>query len=323
MAFKKVNKAEQGLGGNKIGGKFLFYGFAGSSKTYTALTFPKSAILDSDTGSSFYLGQDIKIGGKTYNNVELVDTTANLDDLEEGLQAIIDGELEGIETLIIDSETKFYNSMDIACTEVEERKAKLAGKNVDTRSKWGRVKNINTKMSAAKISASAQGYHVVSIAQAKEIVDEDTKQKYIGFEAHKSLPFDMDVVVYFFTKVNKQTKEVEYYGEIKKDRTGVTKVGQIILNVTYDIWKPYFDKRNGLELNGANLSKDIKDSTTSTLSDADKGEELAKEIKELIKQADDKAAIKDKFKELGVDVKTMDTADISKLEEIKKFIKSL
>ena len=39
---------------------------------------------------------------------------------------------------------------------------------------------------------------------------EDTKQKYIGFEAHKSLPFDMDVVVYFFTKVNKQTKEVEY-----------------------------------------------------------------------------------------------------------------
>ena len=62
---------------------------------------------------------------------------------------------------------------------------------------------------------------------------------------------------------------------------------------------------------------------TSTLSDADKGEELAKEIKELIRQVNDKAVIKDKFKELGVDIKTMDTADISKLEEIKKFIKSL
>lgn len=323
MAFKKTNKAEQGLGGNKIGGKFMFYGFAGSSKTYTALTFPKSAIIDSETGSAFYVGQDIEIGGKTYNNVQFSDTTANLEDLEENLQAIIDGDLEGVDTLIIDSETKFYNSMDIACTEVEERKAKLSGKALDNRSKWGRVKNINTKMSAAKISASAQGFHVISIAQAKEITDEDTKQKYIGFEAHKSLPFDMDVIVYFFTKVNKQTKELEYFGEIKKDRTGVTKVGQIIQDVTYDIWKPYFDKRNGLTVNGANLTKDIKDSTKTTLSDADKGEALAKEIKSLLSQVDDKSAVRDKFKELGVDVKSMDLAEVSKLEEIKKFIKSL
>ena len=323
MAFKSVEKKQQGLGGDKVGGKFFFYGFTGCGKTCSALTFPNSCIIDSETGASFYLGQDIKIGNNTYNNVKFVDTTANLEDLEDDLQSVIDGELEGVETVIIDSESKFYASMDIASTEAEERRAKNRGKEVDTRAKWGRVKNINTRMSALKISASANGYHVVSIAQAKEVEDEKTKDKYITHEGHKSLRFDYDVVVFFHSKVNKQTKEVEYYGEIEKDRTGVTKVGDVIKNISFDIWKPYFDNRSGLELSNVNLLDDIKSSEKAVLTDSEKAEGLAEELKILIKSATNKTPIKKKLDELKIDIKSLATTEPKLLVEAIRFIKTL
>ena len=127
MAFRKPRAT-------KIGGKFLVYGFSGEGKSYFGLTFPKIGAIDSETGLAFYEDTDIEINGKTYNNLAFVDTTSDLDELEEDLDNIIDGDVD-IETLLIDSETKFYNTMDIGATEAEEKKAKLNGKVVDARRK--------------------------------------------------------------------------------------------------------------------------------------------------------------------------------------------
>lgn len=319
MAWRKPNK-------QRIGGKFLVYGETGSGKSQFGLTFPKIAAIDAETGLSFYEGTDIEIDGKKYNNLVAVDTTSDLESLEENLTSIIDGDVEGIETLLIDSETKFYVAMDIACTEVEERKAKLKGKDVDTRAKWGRVKNITMKMQQAKLTASAKGYNVVSTAQSKEILEENTN-KLLGYkpDAHKSLAYDYDTILRFFTEVDKKSKQIKYYAEVLKDRTNVTKVGQVIENCTYDIWKPYFEARNNFESSTANFSNDLKTSTNATLANAELQTKLADDIKAKLKDLtpDGKRAAKDKFDELYIDLKHLDLTDLDKLKEVVKFLDTL
>lgn len=319
MGFRKPMK-------QKIGGKFLVYGFTGEGKSFFGATFPKVAAIDSETGLGFYEGIDIEIGGKKYNNIVFIDTTSDLDTLEEDLDAIIEGEVEGVETLLIDSESKFYNAMDIGATEAEERKAKMAGKSVDNRSKWGRVKNINMKLQQAKLTASAQGIHVVSTAQCKEIKDDDTG-KLIGYklEAHSSLKFDYDTILRFYVETDKKTKERKYYAEVEKDRTHVTKVGQIIENCTYDVWSNYFAERNGLKTSGANFSNDLKNSTQSVLNDAELSTKLATDLKETIKalSSTNKKLVKDKLEELQIDLKAMDLSNPEDLKKALEYFKSL
>ena len=284
MAFRKP-------GTKIIGGKFLIYGLSHEGKSWFGLTFPEVAAIDSEVGLAFEEGKDIEIGGNTYNNLVLVDTTADLDDLEENLDAILDGDV-ACKTLLIDSETKFYNAMDIGATEVEERKAKQAGKSVDTRGKWGRVKNINTKLQQAKITLSAQGKFVVSTAQGKEITDDKTKE-ITGWkpQCHGSLPFDYDTVLRAYTEIDKKTKERRFFTEVEKDRTHVTKKGDIIENCTYDIWKDYFEGRTSTGTKSdADYRKDLKNATNGVLNEEEKLEgnleEIREEFKGIFKLAD-------------------------------------
>jgi hypothetical protein len=322
MAFRKPAKT-------KIGGKFLTYGFTGEGKSYFGLTFPKIGAIDSETGLAFYEDTDIEINGKKYNNLVFVDTTSDLDELEEDLDSVIEGDVD-IETLLIDSETKFYNTMDIGATEAEEKKAKLSGKAVDARSKWGRIKNINMKFQQAKITASAKGVHVVSTAQGLEITDDDTK-KVIGYkpDAHKSLKFDYDVVLRFYAEEDKKTKERKYFAEVLKDRTNVTKVGQVIENCTYDVWKEYFDKRNsiGSETSGANFTKDLKKSTESVLNNAELSTKLAKDIKDFIGEHKTETDILKQLKAIAdnftIDLKNLDLEEPKKLQEFMSAIKNI
>ncbi len=102
MGFRKAQAA-------KIGGKFLSYGESGSGKSTFQLTFPKVACIDSETGVSHYEGREIELNnGNKYNNLLMVDNTSDLDELEEDLDAFINGEYDGqIETLSIDSRQNF------------------------------------------------------------------------------------------------------------------------------------------------------------------------------------------------------------------------
>lgn len=322
MAFRKPAKS-------KIGGKFFVYGFSGEGKSFFGLTFPKIGAIDSETGLAFYEDEEIQIGGVKYNNLEFVDTTSDLDELEEDLDNIIDGDVD-IDTLLIDSETKFYNTMDIGATEAEEKKAKLSGKAVDARAKWGRIKNINMKFQQAKITASAKGIHVVSTAQGVAITDNDT-QKVIGYkpDTHKSLKFDYDVVLRFYVEEDKKTKERRYFAEVIKDRTPVTEVGDIIENCTYDTWKPYFDKRNGIDsvTSGANFTKDLKNSTESVLNNAELSTKLAKDIKDFIGGHKTETSILKQLKSIAddstIDLKNLDLEEPKKLQDFIISIKNI
>ena len=323
MAFRQAKAA-------KIGGKFLSYGESGSGKSTFQLTFPDVACIDSETGIAHYEGKDITLNnGNTYNNLVMVDNTSDLDELEEDLDAFIDGEYDGkIATLSIDSETKFYNTMQIGATEVEERRARKKGGDVNDAGisvkQWGRIKILNMKLQQAKIDLSSKGTHVVSVAQEVEIKDDDGK-KVIGYkpDMHKSVKFDYDTILRHYTKKDKDGN-VSFWAEVIKDRTNVTKVGQHIENPCFDIWKGYYDSMNGLEVNKTSYKNDLK---TSTESMVDKAEDLANEWKEMMKQLkEDKNMdainkINNLIKEKKIDVKKIEMQTVEDLTELVDFTK--
>ena len=319
MALKKVTERK------RIGVKVLATGETNTGKSYFGLTFPNIGAVDSETGLAFYIGRDIEIGGKTYNNVKFVDETCSLDDMEENLDAIIEGEIDGLGTFVVDSETKIYNTMVEASTEVEERKAKLAGNNYDQRKMWATVKRINGKLQQAKITASAKGINVVSVAQGKFVKDEDTKTTSWKIEAHNSLAFDYDIILRFFTEVDKKTKEIRYFAEVIKDRTQITQTGDIIENCTYDIWKPAVEGMAEFNISEANFVKDTKDSKKSVLADAEKAEKVAKEITAILKklEPEQQRHAKEKIDALELNIRQLAYENLDALTELLEFIKGL
>lgn len=323
MSFRKARAT-------KIGGKFLSYGESGSGKSTFQLTFPKVACIDSETGIAHYEGKDIELNnGKTYNNLVMVDNTSDLDELESDLDDFINGEYDGqIETLSIDSETKFYNTMQIGATEVEERRARKKGGDVDDAGisvkQWGRIKIINMKLQQAKIDLSSKGTHVVSVAQEIELKDDDGK-KVIGYkpDMHKSVKFDYDTILRHYTKKEKDGS-VSFWAEVIKDRTNVTKVGQQIENPCFDIWKDYYDSMNGLETNTTSYKNDLKTSTESMIDQADKSEALAAELKDILKTFKDKDTllkVNKLMKDKGVSIKELEMQTPEVLTELIDFAK--
>lgn len=317
----------------KIGGKFLSYGESGSGKSTFQLTFPKVACIDSETGVAHYEGREIELNnGNKYNNLLMVDNTSDLDELEEDLDTFLDGEYDGqIETLSIDSESKFYATLQVGAQEVEERRARKKGGDVDDAGisvkQWGRIKIINMKLQQAKIDLSSKGTHVVSVAQEVEIKDDDGK-RVIGYkpDMHKSVKFDYDTILRHYTKKDKEGN-VTFWAEVIKDRTGVTKVGQQIENPCFDIWAEYYAKMNGLETNKTSYKKDLVTSTESMVDEADKAEVLAGEWKDLMKQLKEEknmdaiSKVNTLIKDKKIDVKKIDMQPVSVLTELVDFTK--
>lgn len=323
MAFRKS-------AANKVGGKFLVFGATGTGKSLFGLTFPKSIAIDSECGLAHYEGVPVKMNnGNTYNNLKFVDTTSDLDTLEADLDDFIDiAEENKCETLIVDSESKIYAGLQVSANEVEERRARRKGKdatdvNISVLS-WGRIKLINMRLQQTKIDLSSKGYHIVSVAQEQEIKDDEGK-KILGYkpDCYKTLPYDYDVVMRFFKK--KESDGIHYYAEVMKDRTNVTKIGDVIENPCYDIWKEYFDSRANLKSAATSYKRDMETSTESMEDKAEKSEDLAAEFRAILKSLkDDKDAllhVNQLIKDKAVDLKKLELQPPEILTELIDFAK--
>lgn len=330
MAFRKAAS-------KNIGGKFLLLGDTNSGKSWFTLTFPDVAAIDSETGLAHYEGREIEIDGKKYNNLKLVDNTADLDTLEEDLDAFLDGEFDGkIKTLSIDSETKFYNTMQVTAMKVEERRAQEQGGDINDQTvsqrQWGRIKLVNMKMQQAKIDLSSRGMHIVSVAQATDERDKKKTDKIIGIkpDMHKSAKFDYDTILEFYTEEDPKGGDVKFFAIVKKDRTLVTKVGDRIENCSFDIWAEYYEGLSKKDKMEVNYSKDLKTSEDSMQNESDKSLELSKEFKSILGELNkDKVgnkdviiSIKEKIKELGINTKNLDINKVEDLEALVKFSKN-
>jgi len=329
MGFRKA-------GEQKLGGKFLVFGDTGSGKSFFLLTFPDIGAADSESGLAHYENKPITIAGKEYNNLKFVDNTADIDELESDLDDLTAGVYDDeIRTFGIDSETKFYNSMQVGAMTVEERRARKTGGDVDdstvSQRQWGRIKLLNMKLQQAKIDLSARGTHIVSIAQEADLRDKKDTDKIIGEkpDMHKSVPYDYDTVLRFYKEVDKKTGGTRFYTRVIKDRTMVTKVGDIIENCTYDIWADYYKGKSKLESANTSYRKDLDTTTANMVDKADKVDKMITEWKQIMKalkesgSTDKISKINKKLKSLKIDVKNMNLCDFKVISELFEYSREI
>lgn len=248
MAYRKPGKAKLGL-------KALFWGYQGSGKTKAALTFPRIAAIDAESGMAFYEGTEV---GK---NLVLIDNTQNYDELKDSIQEL--GEIakkEDIKTFVEDSTTKFYENIQKAVMGVEEKRARLKGRDVLdtnlTQRSWGKINEIVSDLQNQKIDLSNRGVNVITIAQAKEDLKEvGGKMITIGDKPvmRKNSVYDYDLEVFMFKEINDKG-ETRYFGKIIKDRTETFKAGEVIENIRYELWQGRLE--NNGDIRTTSFSKD-------------------------------------------------------------------
>lgn len=237
--------------------KILIYGEPGSGKTVFALSFPKSIVVDSEDGYSWYEGTE-----RTRNVVGILDSQS-YDDLENLMDELDDANDEEFSSLIIDSETKIYENIKEALQNVEETRAARKGRdvldaNLSMRS-YGKIGQLSGRLQNAKLRLASQGINIISVAQAAdEMEDTGNGQRVkVGEKPNmdKRARFDYDVVIRLFTKDNK------YYGEIEKDRLEVFERGDIVENPSYQNWAHRLEsKDNQGEAVAKDFSKDAEKS---------------------------------------------------------------
>lgn len=328
MSFRKA-------GNKKVAGKFLVYGDTSCGKSCFGLTFPDIAAADSEHGLIHYEREPIVIGGKTFNNLQMVDDTSDVETLEEDLDAILSGEMPEIKTFVIDSETKFYSAMQIGAMTVEERRARKKGGDVDdatiSQKQWGKIKMLNMKLQQAKIDLAANGFHVVSIAQEAEVKEKrGAEMVVVGYkpDMHKSVKYDYDTILRMY-KVEEKDGTERFFAKVLKDRTNVTKVGQVIENPTYDIWAAYFEGNKSKELAGSSYRAELDKTTNDMVEEDDKAAEIISEWKALLakmKAADktkETKKVTEKIKELKIDIKAMDQTPSDVLTQLLDFTRNV
>lgn len=305
-----------------VGGKFFAFGETGSGKSMFILTFPKVAAIDTEAGLSDY-------EGKHDNLVFVANTTSHKevhDALEEVENFVDTGE---IETIAIDSETKIYDSMQITSMELEERRARQKGGDIDDANVsmrgWGKIKNITKKLQSTKIDLSTKGLFVVSTAQASDVkkkVGEEMVKIGEKPDAHKSLSFDYDVILRFFVEeaFEKGKKVPKYKAEVLKDRTGTFQKYDIIDNPSFNMWKPYYDAKKGKGIvKPPTHYKADTDTDEKAMVDEDNAIENAKKLLSIVIKSAGKESAMQILKDCGIKngVKGIDTLKIAN-EVIKK-----
>ncbi|OYS80677.1 hypothetical protein CBG04_08550 [Limosilactobacillus reuteri] len=237
--------------------KILIYGEPGSGKTVFALSFPKSIVVDSEDGCSWYEGTE-----RTRNVVGILDSQS-YDDLENLMDELDDANDEEFSSLVIDSETKVYENIKEALQNVEETRAARKGRdvldaNLSMRS-YGKIGQLSGRLQNAKLRLASQGVNIISVAQAVDEMEDAGNGQRVKVGEKPSMDkrarFDYDVVIRLFTKDNK------YYGEIEKDRLEVFERGDIVENPSYQNWAHRLEsKDNQGEAVAKDFSKDAEKS---------------------------------------------------------------
>lgn len=273
----------------QLGLKVLLMGEKGVGKSVFSLSFPRVYALDGETGMAFY--ENHPVFGK---NILGIANTQDFNELQEAMDELSDMGSEEVGTLVIDSETKFYQNLTDASLQVEEKKARKAGKDIMDSAVsmrgWGRIKSVATRLQNLKIDLSAKGVNVVSISQIDDVkVKQGETFVKVGEKPvmQKGAEYDYDLVIKLYTENDKNGNAI-YKGIILKDRTGVTKVNQVIDNPSYETWRLFLESREGADKISSNLANDGDKAKKSLESEDLKAEmTVTDKLKEVMSMSDD------------------------------------
>lgn len=310
----------------KLGLKVLLMGEKGVGKSVFSLSFPQVYAMDAETGMAFY--EDHPVYGK---NLVAIANTQDFNELQEAIEELSELE-EG--TLVIDSETKFYQNLTDASLQVEEKKARKNGKDVMDSAVsmrgWGRIKSVATRLQNLKIDLSAKGVNIISISQIDDVkVKQGESFVKVGEKPvmSKGAEYDYDIVLKLFVEKNPVSNDILYKGEVLKDRTGVTKVGQIIDNPSYETWRLFLESRDGAEKLQSNLASDQKKAEKALEEEDAKAEQSTiDKLKELMAKSPEhqaKAVEMIKQAKIANPLAPKDAKEVKLLEKIVEVVSAL
>lgn len=336
MGFQKVEEVL-----SHVGGKVLVFGKQGTGKSTFVGTFPNINLVDTEDGQTYYLGKNKNIKGvmRTVSEKEVQETLDELNDEET---------LKTFDTIVIDSGTKLYENMQSAAYEVAEsraRKQRSKGADIDlddiniSQRDWGHIKRWNQQLATSYILFSEMGKWCVVTAHQKDEMRDATKaeKKALGVDKikigeipdlAKKAEHDFDIVIQTFTEETDEGETV-YKAKILKDRTGVTKRGDILENITFDIWKDNWEetKKYGVKT-AINLNESVEKDVKAMTAEINAAEDIVAEWKPIMKSLSEggnstavkqiNAFIKDK----GINVKNMTAENPEVLNELLDLTKS-
>lgn len=336
MGFQKVEEVL-----SHVGGKVLVYGKQGTGKSTFVGTFPNINLVDTEDGQTYYLGKNKNIKGvmRTISGREVQETLDDLNDEET---------LKTFDTIVIDSGTKLYENLQAAAYEVAEnraRKQRSKGADIDlddiniSQRDWGHIKRWNQQLAASYILFSEMGKWCVVTAHQKDEMRDATKseKKALGVDKikigeipdlAKKAEHDFDIVIQTFTEENSNGETI-YKAKILKDRTGVTKRGDILENITFDIWRDNWEetKKYGVKT-VTNLSTSIEKDVKAMTSEINIAENIILEWKPIMKsitESGNTTAVKQInlfIKEHSINVKNMTAENPDVLKELLDLTKS-
>ena len=336
MGFQKVEEVL-----SHVGGKVLVFGKQGTGKSTFVGTFPNINLVDTEDGQTYYLGKNKNIKGvmRTVSEKEVQETLDELNDEET---------LKTFDTIVIDSGTKLYENMQSAAYEVAEsraRKQRSKGVDIDlddiniSQRDWGHIKRWNQQLATSYILFSEMGKWCVVTAHQKDEMRDATKaeKKALGVDKikigeipdlAKKAEHDFDIVIQTFTEETDDGETV-YKAKILKDRTGVTKRGDILENITFDIWKDNWEetKKYGVKT-AINLNESVGKDVKAMTAEINTAEDIVAEWKPLMKsitESGNKTAVKQInsfIKDNGINVKNMTAENPEVLNELLDLTKS-
>ena len=336
MGFQKVEEVL-----SHVGGKVLVFGKQGTGKSTFVGTFPNINLVDTEDGQTYYLGKNKNIKGvmRTVSEKEVQETLDELNDEET---------LKTFDTIVIDSGTKLYENMQSAAYEVAEsraRKQRSKGVDIDlddiniSQRDWGHIKRWNQQLATSYILFSEMGKWCVVTAHQKDEMRDATKaeKKALGVDKikigeipdlAKKAEHDFDIVIQTFTEETDEGEPV-YKAKILKDRTGVTKRGDILENITFDIWKDNWEetKKYGVKT-AINLNESVGKDVKAMTAEINTAEDIVAEWKPIMKslsESGNSTAVKQInafIKDKNINVKNMTAEDPNVLSELLDFTKS-
>lgn len=310
---------------------FLIYGDSATGKTPLGLSFPNQILFDSDGGTKFYdeFNENIILESNTLIFKEMLD---DLDELENDLDLF-----KKVETINIDSATRFYENQKHAALKVVEQRALNKGRLPEgeglSAKEYGVMKLHYDRFIAKLLMMVKLGKNLVYIAESTEETttktDFDGKQITTITGIKPNLPkgskFDFDVIVYTFNKDGKS------YGKIEKDRTKSYELGHLIEMPKYSNWQDAIKKsREGKtierhEIQNFDNMLDIEASNLNTFPSLDKSSQWIQQITDKIQTFDRSSQknVSEKFKEHFGTAKYKEIKNIEMLEEMYKLLSSM
>jgi len=327
----KWMKKDERLG--HIGGKVCVYGGHGSGKSTIAGTFPRINLVDAEDGNTYYLADN--------ENILNVLPTTSASEVQEALEELNDEDiLDSYDSIVIDSGTKLYENMQAAAYEIVEgrsKKQKMSGKDIDlddlnlSQRDWGHIKRWNQQLATSYILFSNLGKWTVVTAHEKDITKDikksngETDRIVIGSrpDLAKKAEHDFDIVLRMYTEVDSKG-ETKFMVEVKKDRTNVTKIGQILESPTFELWRPKWESTKKLGIKKVDMSHDVNKSRGSMEDESDELEKLVGNFKTKMKSLEKPNQVKvtKKLQDLKI-TNPLRTDDLDGMRAIAEFMELL